>query len=216
MTSIHNPFDQQAIAYDAWFDSTEGAELFTIELDCLQKEMGKLTGQWVEIGVGSGRFADALGVKTGVDPSPKMVKLAQARGIECCVGYAETLPFDNAIFDGVMLVFALCFIRDPLKAMVECSRVLKMGGKLVIGFIPADSPWGMVHQIKGKMGHVFYSAATFYTQVEVIALASNAGFHLQSEHPTLLPKPAELDEMIMAGTLPQRQESFAVLSFKKR
>jgi len=216
MTSFENPFDQHAIAYDAWFDSPEGAAMFAIELACLQRETGSIAGQWLEVGIGSGRFAEALGIGTGVDPSPQMVRLARARGIESCVGCAEALPFDNAFYDGVVMLFALCFLSNPLQAMREAHRILKQEGRLVIGFIPADSSWGLVHHMKGSAGHIFYAAATFFTQAEVIAIANNAGLCLQSEHATRLPDPAELAEIINTGTLPQRQESFVVLSFVKR
>jgi len=31
-----------------------------------------LPGPWLEIGIGSGRFAQALGIETGIDPSIKL------------------------------------------------------------------------------------------------------------------------------------------------
>jgi len=54
--------------------------------------------------------------------------------------------------------------------------VLKSGGRLVIGMIPADSPWGQLYAEKGRKGHPFYSTAHFHMASEVIALAERAGF----------------------------------------
>jgi SAM-dependent methyltransferase len=70
----------------------------------------------------------------------------------------------------------LCFVSDPRLAMVEARRVLKPGGQLVIGMIPADSPWGQLYAEKGRQGHPFYSTAHFHTAGDVISLAENSGF----------------------------------------
>ena len=52
----------------------------------------------MEIGVGSGRFAQPLGVKIGIDPSRNMLKFAKERGIQVIRGGGENLPFkDNLI-----------------------------------------------------------------------------------------------------------------------
>ncbi len=52
-------FDERAAEYDAWF---EGSLLFAIEREALQELATPLLGPKLEIGVGPGRFAEALGV----------------------------------------------------------------------------------------------------------------------------------------------------------
>jgi ubiquinone/menaquinone biosynthesis C-methylase UbiE len=43
---------------------------------------------------------------------------------------AEALPFDDRMFDTVVITLALCSVRDLRRSLVEVSRVLKPGGEL--------------------------------------------------------------------------------------
>ena len=61
-------FDELARDCDDWFDG-EGKVIFPIEVQALQKVLPSLPGPWLEVGVGGGRFAQASGVKAGIDPS---------------------------------------------------------------------------------------------------------------------------------------------------
>ena len=54
-------FDPIADAYDRWYDAPEGKAIFREELLCLQELCGDGSGRWLEVGVGTGRFAAALG-----------------------------------------------------------------------------------------------------------------------------------------------------------
>lgn len=57
-----NPFEDHAMEYDRWFDSEKGQHIFSRELDCLKQAIPVPAGRWLEVGVGSGRFAHAIGV----------------------------------------------------------------------------------------------------------------------------------------------------------
>ena len=96
----------------------------------------------LEVGVGTGRFASAFGVEEGVDPSPSMLDHANRRGVHTQLGTAEKLPYEDGTFDGVLVVTTLCFTTDPARSLLEFARVLKSAGAVVIGLIPASSPWG--------------------------------------------------------------------------
>jgi SAM-dependent methyltransferase len=100
------------------------------------------------------------------------------------------LPYSDSSFDGVLLVTTLCFVDDSAAAMREIGRVLKPKGRLVIGMIPADSPWGKLYAEKGRHGHPFYSTAHFHTVSEVIALAEDSGFSF-ARACSCLPNPPE-------------------------
>ena len=99
-----NPFDTHADRYDAWFDSPDGQAIFTHETTCLRELMGETEGRWIEVGVGTGRFAQALGVEEGVDPSEAVLALAAVRGIRARVGYGESLPYPDATLNGILMV----------------------------------------------------------------------------------------------------------------
>ncbi len=216
MKNQPSPFETHAAEYDLWFDSERGSRIFSLELDCLRQAVDTANGHWLEVGVGSGRFANALGVRVGVDPSQEMLGIASERGIEAHLAPGERLPFEDSLFDGVLLVCTICFLDDPRKTLRECWRVLNAGGRLVIGFVPSDSPWGDYHSIRGKQGHTFYSSARFYTSDEIKALAESAGFTCQAEHGCVLPIPDESlgNDDISGQHL--RDESFVVLSFFKK
>jgi len=188
------PFDNAAEKYDRWYDAPEGASVLRAELSCLRLACPKLIGAWIEVGVGTGRFAVGLGITEGVDPSPAMREIAASRGIRTRAGVAENLPYPAGVLDGVLLVATLCFVADPLAALRECARVLRQGGSLLMGHIPSDGPWGQCYIKKAEAGHPVYSHARFSTVTKVLELSQSAGFSLKSGASTLFPSPGNLTE----------------------
>jgi len=150
---VAGAFDLIAEEYDRWYEGPEGEAVFAAELQCLRLLLGQAQGEWLEVGVGTGRFAQALGVDTGVDPSPCMLAVASERGIRTVEGTAEELPFSPESFDGVLMALVLCFVTDVERAMGECARVLRIGGRLLAGVVPAGSPWGRAYAQRAAQGH---------------------------------------------------------------
>ena len=195
-----NPFDKLAEQYDRWFDSPRGRAIFEAEMGCLRELMPSQAGRWLEVGVGTGRFAEALGIAEGVDPSQPMLEMARRRGIRVEHGYGQELPYANASFDGVVMVVTVCFLSDPGAAFAECWRVLKEDGCLIVGLVPADSPWGESYAQRGREGHPIYRTARFHTCSEVSNLLQRAGFVRESAISGLLPPPnAPLDSARQRG-----------------
>ncbi len=186
---MEQPFDSIAATYDQWYDTVEGKAIFNAELGCLRLVGGQIQGHWLEVGVGTGRFASNLGIAEGIDPSSRMLEIAAARGIRIHLGCAEKLPFPESSFNGVLMALALCFVDEPTRAISECSRVLRPKGHLLLGFIPADSPWGVKYEDKASKGHPVYASARFRTVGETIGLVQNAGFELVRAASTLFWKP---------------------------
>lgn len=207
-----SPFEAHATEYDEWFDSERGSQIFNAELECLRQAVHVDTDRWLEVGVGSGRFASALRVRFGVDLSPAMVRKAAERNVDAYVASGENLPFENAAFDGVLMVCTICFLNEPEVVLRECLRVLKSSAVFVIAFIPSDSRWGAYYATLSKRGHAFYSLAQFYTTREVKMLSENTGFEFRGERSCMLPDP---NELIPRDDI-QMRESFAVLSFSKK
>ena len=213
---MSQPFDTLARSYDNWYNSSKGRQVFEAEVNCLQYVCPKCEGRWLEIGVGTGRFAERMGIKEGIDPSSSMLELAASRGITAYLGYAEDLPFKVSTFDGILMAFTFCFIEFVEKSLSECYRILKPNGQLIIGLIPSDSSWGKSYQQKKSQGHPIYSNARFLTIESTIAISEKSGFRLKESVCTLFCKPDELSRAnlnVEAGI--SEQAGFAALLFSK-
>jgi SAM-dependent methyltransferase len=134
--------------YDAWFDRNAG--LYEAELHAIKAGL-PASGCGLEIGVGTGRFAATLGIRTGLDPSPAMAAIARTRGVDVTIGKAELLPFVGEEFDYALIVTTICIAGDLGAAFREAARVLKPGGSLVVGFIDRDSPLGRQYAARKVM-----------------------------------------------------------------
>jgi len=182
------PFDELAAEYDAWFDR-EGKPIFSIEVQAFRRLLPSLPKPWLELGVGSGRFARALGIETGIDPSAKMVEISKKRGINATVRHGEHSLFDEETFGTVFLIVTLCFLDSPMDVLRETNRILMPDGKAVLGLVLKESPWGQFYRQKKAVGHRFYKYATFYGYGEVIKLLEQAGFVTGRTISTLFQKP---------------------------
>jgi ubiquinone/menaquinone biosynthesis C-methylase UbiE len=182
-------FDNIADQYDRWYDLPAGNAAFNAELGGLRRLCKECRGRWLEVGVGTGRFASMLAIGEGIDPSHNMLAIAEKRGIKTYEGYAEKLPFPDYSFDGILLAMTLCFVDDPKTALSECFRVLSSEGNLLVGIIPENSPWGRDYKKKQADGHVIYAKAHFLTSSEAKTLITNAGFFFQGATSTLFWQP---------------------------
>jgi SAM-dependent methyltransferase len=197
-------FEELAGRYDAWYDTPQGRLLFGLELACVAPLLAETPYPRLEVGVGPGRFAAALGLDIGLDPAAVPLRLASDRGVRAVRGTGEQLPFANGAFGAVVVVVTICFADDPAMLVREARRVLRPGGKLVLGAVPADSAWGCSYQDKGRSGHSFYRFAHFSTLAEHRQLLEDGGFELTAARSTLLQAPPDvlLEEPVREGALP--------------
>jgi len=165
-------FEANTERYEQWFERHDVAYLS--ELAAL-RQLTPLVRLDLEIGVGTGRFAEPLGIAVGLDPSPKMLACARARGINTVRGVAEALPFRGGIFDLVLIVTTICFVDDVHAMLREAGRVLSADGSLVVGFVDRESRLGRYYQDHRVEGP-FYRDAIFYSAREVEGLLAETGF----------------------------------------
>src|SRR5512137_1695444 len=152
MSPQPSPFDSLADRYDSWYDG-KGRLAFEIELAALRPLLAELPRPWLEVGVGTGRFAQALGIPLGIDPSVELLALARRRGIDVMYGEGEELVFKPASFGTVFMLTTWEFLRGPAKVLAECRRVLMPEGRLVNACLDPDGKWGRSYAEKARAGH---------------------------------------------------------------
>ncbi len=168
-------FDRQAERYDAWYDTVRGAGLFAEELRALRPLADTLPRPWLEIGVGTGRFAAALHIEVGVDPALGALRLARHRRIAVVAARGEALPFRTGSFGAAFILLTLCFVEDQSAVLREAARVVRPGGGIVLGFVPAESRWGKHYQLLATRDDSFYRNARFLRQTQMLTLLDTAG-----------------------------------------
>lgn len=189
----HLPFDEHVVEYESWFDTYPYA--FQSEVEALREmlpEGDKLTG--IEVGLGTGRFSKALGIKEGVEPSVHMRELAIKRGIEIMDGHAEELPYGDLRFDFVLMAFCISYFDELLPPFKEAFRVLKKDGSLIVGFLDKDSLLGKEYE-QHKPESLFYKQANFYSVAKVQNELKAAGFRHFEIVQTLFRPVEEISEL---------------------
>jgi len=176
-----NPFDIFTNEYEDWFKENEN--IFESELLAL-KRVVPTNKKGIEIGIGSGVFAEKLNIKFGIDPSENMLKLARQRNLIVDYGTAENLPYPDNSFDFAVFITSICFIDNPTKALYEAYRVIKHNGNLIIAFIDKKSCLGQT-LIANKNNSKFYKTAKFYSVKEMISLIESADFKIDEIVQTL-------------------------------
>ena len=214
--SVVKAFDRFAVRYDAWFNRARGRRIFVAETGLLRDLLEEMPRRWLEVGVGTGRFAQALGVEDGLDASVEVLKIAADRRIRVWLGSGENLPFSDAAYGTVVMVGTICFLSDPRQALREASRVLRKDGRVLLGLVPRNSPWGNSYREKALAGHPFYSVATFHTCENIIRTASDVGLYLERARSCLFESP----EARVDAYAPSREgildaSGFVGLRFKK-
>jgi arsenite methyltransferase len=146
------------------------------------------TDRVLEIGFGGGSTLAALlntaAFVAGVDRSHDVIGWAKrhfARAIETGradfrQGNVESLPFNESAFDKVCTVNTVYFWTSLDAGFAEIYRVLKSGGRAIVGFLP-----------KEKMDRMGMPTDIFTTRApgDVVVAMRRVGFHdIRIERPT--------------------------------
>jgi ubiquinone/menaquinone biosynthesis C-methylase UbiE len=110
-----------------------------------------LRGRVIEIGCGEGRAFELYPARVesvlAVEPDPTARAAAAERAgsapvpVQVVDGLADRLPAADGSFDAAVLVWVLCSVPDPARALAEVVRVLAPGGELrVYEHVRAASP----------------------------------------------------------------------------
>lgn len=181
-----NPPGRFRDSYSVWRSSSLGRITDTLEEALVFDALGPPSGRIVlDVGCGDAKLSRELARRgaavTGLDADPGMIAAAGEIAAACGVplrlvaGEAERLPFADAVFDDVVAVTVLCFVRDAGRALLEMNRVLKPGGRIVIGELGKWSSWAAYRRIRGWLGNATWRRAQFRTPAELRRLAHGAG-----------------------------------------
>jgi len=191
-------FDEHISQYEQWYE--DHPEVYQSEILALQEQFLEMPQniRGIEVGLGTGRFSEPLGIKEGIEPSVEMAKKAFDRGIEIMKGKAEHLPYSALQFDFVLFV-TICHFSNVKKALSEAFRVLKSDGAIIIGFL--DKERSIAKSYMGKRDRSnFYRTATFYSVSELEQLLKKSGFKNMKYNQTLFGELESIKEMQIPKT----------------
>jgi ubiquinone/menaquinone biosynthesis C-methylase UbiE len=142
----------------------------------------------LEVGFGHGRTVERAaamvgeGLVAGIDASEEMVRMAtrrcrrliEAGRVQLALADSASIPYPDRSFDKAYTIHTIYFWDDPGRHLRELGRVLRDGGRVVVGFhakkqaIAADFP---------------VSVYSFYTTEEVRLMLRQTGFEdVRVEH----------------------------------
>lgn len=175
--------DEIAANYDQWYQNPRGAFIDQLETEAALKLFAPYPNQPVlDAGCGTGNFSIKLARMgsnvTGIDISEDMLSLAKnkAAHLHLDINFfrmdLHSLNFADHFYAGVFSMAAWEFVIDPERAFAELWRVLRPGGKLLIGTINRESPWGQQYMEQAKQPGSVFGSACFKSLQDLKNLAS--------------------------------------------
>lgn len=173
--------------YADWRASSLGAITEALEQRLMLRLVGALDGMTVlDVGCGDGTWAlvcsrHGAARVVGCDADPRMVARAGERAAEAggamqvLAAHVESLPFPDGCFDVVTAVTVLAFVPDAELAVREMARVLRPGGRLVIGELGRWNCWAARRRIRAWLGSATWRAARFRSAATLRRLVRGAG-----------------------------------------
>lgn len=145
------------------------------------------TEKILDAGCGTGALLMALKerysdiVAEGLDPDEMALEIAKKKSgkkgldIKWHLGFMEKMPFDDGSFDIVVSTLALHHVNPEkkLQALMECRRVLRPSGRMVLVDVSPDDT--------GLFGRAIYKVMSMFEHLmkvdQIMAMMKEAGFY---------------------------------------
>lgn len=161
----------------------------TKRFDAILAYLGSASGKRIlDIGASNGEFLYLLkkrGADTyGVEINTKTASAARRLGLNIFVGFLEDAKFSDNYFDIVHLGDILEHVTDPRKLLIECWRILKPDGTLIIRTLNMDCFWAKATLFFYRLFGIPWSAVTpphhihFFSWDNMNQLLDQCGFRL--------------------------------------
>ena len=159
--------------------------IFEIERRAFHSILPFLRKPWSALGMGSGRLARTLDIPGRMGKERNFLKMTRARKVP--------------------VICTLCLSPSPAPFLKECHHLMRREGKILVGFIPRESPWGRFYAETQKGRRPIHRWGQLYSLKKMEHMMMDAGFSIQGYFSTLFQKPGGLKDLEnpMKGYHPQ-------------
>lgn len=194
--------------YATWRHSSLGEITDALESELLFHLIGPLKGRsFLDVGCGDGTLALLAGehgaaLVVGCDPDLRMMARAASRTggtIHLTAAQSQALPFPDGCFDVVTCITVLSFVPNATDALREIARVLRPGGRLILGDLGKWSLWAARRRVRGWLGAPLWRSARFRTARELAILVRSVGLSVASVNGAIFFPPSVVLARLMAS-----------------
>ncbi len=165
--------------HPAWKDSLD-ASVFHLH--------AKPGGRLLEVGCGSGAALQSMQKKgwhvTGLDFDEGAVSNARSKGLDVRHGQLSAQVFADQTFDAVVMSHVIEHVPSPLELLIECRRILKSDGILVVLTPNADS-WMHIRYGRNWRGLETPRHLQIFTSRSLASVAGSAGYSVVETFTTM-------------------------------